>query len=185
VFYFGHLAGDTDGDADVDFNDAWTLMGSYKDGASDHTPIDGDFTADGVVDEADSASLKANYGQTLTMFTAPEPAPTAIPDPDVAFAMRYIRDHACEGMTVDQLVDRLSISRRSLERRFREHLGRTLHEEMLRVQMDHAKLLLRETELLVPAVAERCGYRDRRRFSKTFQKSTGQNPAEFRRHARR
>lgn len=78
VFYFGNLAGDTDGDADVDFRDAWTLMGSYKDGASDHTPADGDFTADGVVDEADAAALQANYGQTLTMFTAPEPAPTAI-----------------------------------------------------------------------------------------------------------
>lgn len=110
---------------------------------------------------------------------------TAISDPDVAFAMRYIRDHACRGMTIEQLVDHLTISRRSLERRFREHLGRTLHEEMHRVQMEHAKLLLRETELHVPEIAERCGYRNRRRFSKAFGKTTGQNPRDFRMQSRR
>ncbi len=55
------LAGDTDFDGDVDFNDAWALLGAYK-AEGDWTWFNGDFNHDGVVDEADADILLANYG---------------------------------------------------------------------------------------------------------------------------
>ncbi len=55
------LPGDTDFDDDVDFNDAWALLGAYK-SEGDWTWFNGDFNHDGIVDETDADLLLANYG---------------------------------------------------------------------------------------------------------------------------
>jgi LacI family transcriptional regulator len=52
---------------------------------------------------------------------------TAIADPDVAMAMRFIREHACLGIRVDDVLARVPVSRRVLQRRFRGLLGRSIH----------------------------------------------------------
>jgi LacI family transcriptional regulator len=110
---------------------------------------------------------------------------TAIEDTDVAFAVRFIRDHACEKLRVDEILDHLDISRRTLEKRFRKHIGRTLHEEIRRVQMDTACMLLSETDLQIPEVAARAGFSDRKRFTTTFSDLFGLPPIRYRRQNRR
>ena len=49
----------------------------------------------------------------------------AVDDREVATAMQLIRDHACEGMTVQDVVTRLQISRSTLERRFHAAFARS------------------------------------------------------------
>ena len=48
-------------------------------------------------------------------------------------------------------------------------------------QSEQAKLLLRDTDLSVSAVAELCGFSDPLYFSRRFRKYTGMSPTEFRR----
>src|SRR6185369_11306523 len=67
---------------------------------------------------------------------------TAINDPVVASAARTIRERACHGLSVDDLVNALKISRSIFYQRFQDALGRSPHYEILRVQLDRVKGLL-------------------------------------------
>jgi LacI family transcriptional regulator len=108
----------------------------------------------------------------------------AIEDEHVARALRYIRAHACEGMTVKELMREVPLSRRSLEHRFRRLLGRTPKEEVRRLQVERAKSLLTGTDLKIARVSDEAGFHQPAYLSSIFRKSTGLTPAEYRRRAR-
>ena len=57
-----------------------------------------------------------------------------VKDPDVQTVVRFIREHATQPLAVDDVLGELHISRRSIERKFRALLGRTLLEEIRRVR---------------------------------------------------
>ena len=105
----------------------------------------------------------------------------AVEDEMVASALRLIHEGATAGLTVGDIARDLSISRRQIERRFREQLGVTLLEEIRRVRVERAKLLLSETDWNMPEVATAAGFGDGRRLSVVFKDQTGQSPTQFRR----
>ena len=109
----------------------------------------------------------------------------AIPDEEVANAMRYMQAHACDPMRVEDMMGVLKVSRRTLEKRFRTIVGRTLHDEIRRLQFERARKLLSETDLRIPQVATKCGFRDPKRFTTLFREEFGAPPVAFRRDARR
>ena len=104
----------------------------------------------------------------------------AIEDPIIAKALRYIREHSCAGLRVDDLIQIIPMSRRAFERRFAKLVGRSPLEEIYRCRIDHAKLLLRDTHLPMPEVAEKAGFSDAKRLSAIFKEKTGQSPTSYR-----
>jgi LacI family transcriptional regulator len=108
-----------------------------------------------------------------------------IDDREVAAAVRYIRENACGGIAVCDVVDRLCVSRSFLERRFRKYVGRSPQEEIRLVQIKRVKQLLTETDLALEAIAKLAGYVHPEYMSVVFKRMTGQTPGEFRRHAQR
>lgn len=105
----------------------------------------------------------------------------AIEDRDVAAALRFIREYACDGIHVGQVLRAVPLSRRVLESRFVKLLGRTPHEEITRVKIERVKQLLRETELPIKAVAQRTGFSSEDYLSVAFKRVVGCAPSEFRR----
>ncbi|HBO46142.1 MAG TPA: XylR family transcriptional regulator [Planctomycetaceae bacterium] len=105
----------------------------------------------------------------------------ATDDNEVAMALRFIRERACDGIRVGDVVRHVLISRSSLERRFKAVLGRTPSLEIQRIQMDRAKQLLSETTLSLETVARRSGFGSRNYFSEVFHKSIGLTPGQYRR----
>ncbi|MEO6003007.1 MAG: DNA-binding transcriptional regulator [Opitutus sp.] len=103
----------------------------------------------------------------------------AVADPKVAEALRYIREHACEGIGVSDVLRHCPMARRALETRFRKLLGRTPHQEILRVQINRVKELLVGTELPVWEIADRTGF-DPEYLSVVFKQATGVAPSEYR-----
>jgi LacI family transcriptional regulator len=71
----------------------------------------------------------------------------AVDDPLVANALRHIRDHSREALKVSDLQKALFVSRRSLEHRFTQALGRTPAVEIRRARLEHVRRLLIETDL--------------------------------------
>src|SRR5690606_1416331 len=67
---------------------------------------------------------------------------TAVPDERVREALRFISTAATRRIGVTDVADHVAISRRQLERRFSEVVGRSVHEEIRRCQIDRAKQLL-------------------------------------------
>jgi LacI family transcriptional regulator len=107
----------------------------------------------------------------------------AVEDSDVASAVRFIREHACEGIDVTSVVNAVAISRRSLERRFLKELGRTPREEIIQTRVKRAKILLSESQMKVSHVGQACGFGRYMKFLRLFKQFTGMSPSVFRARA--
>lgn len=109
----------------------------------------------------------------------------AIEDRNVVQAIRYIRDHACDGINVSDVLKAVPQSRRVLESKFRKLIGRTPHEEILHIQMNRAKELLSQTDLSLEEITERTGFEHNEYLSVVFKRETGTPPSKYRSQNRR
>jgi LacI family transcriptional regulator len=107
----------------------------------------------------------------------------AVEDRAVAVAVQFIREHACEGINVSDVLGAVPLSRRVLEQRFQRLLGRTPREEILQVRLARVRQLLAETDLPLYLIAERTGFEHVEYLSVVFKRETGRTPSEFRRGA--
>lgn len=101
-------------------------------------------------------------------------------DREVAKACRFIREYSCEGINVTDVAEFTSISRRQLERRFREELNRTPHEEITATQVARVKQLLRETPMTLEQITRLTGYSHKERLCAVFKRETDKTPGEYR-----
>lgn len=104
----------------------------------------------------------------------------AIEDPEVAAAFSFVRDYASEGISVQDIVDHVNISRRSLERRFREIIGRSPAEEINRMRVLRIKNYLQNTTLSMKDIAAKTGFVDAKYLGKFFRKHEGRTLTDFR-----
>lgn len=108
----------------------------------------------------------------------------ATDDPVVAAALTYIRQNACGGLGVPDVARGIGVSRSTLDGHFRRGVGHTVHDEILRIQMNAARSLLAATELPLDQVAKRSGFCHAQYLSSIFRRQFGQTPGEYRRRAR-
>lgn len=109
----------------------------------------------------------------------------AIEDEQIAKALQYIRRHATANIRVADILGAVSLSRRTLEKRFKHWLGHTPHEEIQRVRMNRIKELLSETELSVHEIAERAGFEHNEYMAAAFKRETGMTPTMYREQVRK
>jgi LacI family transcriptional regulator len=108
----------------------------------------------------------------------------SIEDDDIVLAVRFIREHAAEPLQVDDVLDHVPLSRRSLERRFRQLVRHSITDEIRRAHISRAKELLANTDLAMSQVAAGSGFTTATRLGIVFHKEVGESPSEFRRRAR-
>lgn len=104
----------------------------------------------------------------------------ALDDPNLAAALRCIRDHACEGITVPEVLKQVPLRRIELERRFRRLLGYSPQAEIRSVQLKRVKQLLAETDLSLAQIARMAGYKHPEYMSVVFKRLTGETPGHYR-----
>ncbi len=104
----------------------------------------------------------------------------AIDDPIVAAALSFIRENLGQRINVDDVIRNVPASRRVVEERFKQHLGRSPLQEIHRERLSLAQHLLRNTDLPLKVVADRAGYRDVNHFTRNFSRERGTPPAAFR-----
>jgi LacI family transcriptional regulator len=75
------------------------------------------------------------------------------------------------------------LSRSTLERRFREVLGRSPKHEILRLQVERAKSLLLSSDIPIKRIAASAGFQTPKYFSDAFERLVGTRPAAFRERA--
>lgn len=108
----------------------------------------------------------------------------AISDPAVLEAVRFIWQNIDRGINVENVADQLAVSRRWLEHVFHRALRRTPGDEIRRVRMARAQELLVGTDLSMPEIARRVGFRDARRLSVVFRDVLNTTPTAYRRQSR-
>ena len=128
----------------------------------------------------EAVSTEGNLFEPLGVATRHSTDVLAISDPHVSSAVRYIREHACDGIQVTDVVQQIPLSRRVLERRFTQLLGRTPHEQILQVRLDRVKQLLAETDLPLSRVAERTGFVHVEYLSVVFKRTFEITPSRYR-----
>jgi LacI family transcriptional regulator len=109
----------------------------------------------------------------------------AVEDPIVARALRFIRTRAGEVLSVEDVVDATSTSRRLLERHFRQTIGLTIYSEIQRAHIERACRMLAETNWPLEEVARRCGFSNCVHFSVAFKRQMKRTPEQHRRGAAR
>ena len=108
----------------------------------------------------------------------------AVEDPEVAAVVEAIRSRLHQPFGVEGILGNVSISRRRLEQRFRESLGRTPAVFLNEQRVERAKKLLAgKDRIALTTIAAACGFTELRRFRQVFQRVTGQSPADFRKQA--
>ena len=100
----------------------------------------------------------------------------------VGRAQRWMERHLREGFSMAKLSRYLSVSERTINRRFKHAVGDTPlgYVQSLRIEM--AKRLLEANRLNVDRVCERVGYGDLSAFRQLFKRETGLSPREYQRH---
>lgn len=108
----------------------------------------------------------------------------AVDDPDLAAAVKFVEGASHRPISVDDILDIVPVSRRQLERKFREHLGRSPLQEIRRAHLNKAKSILAETDATLQEVADRSGFGNMYHLCRVFKRETGETPITYRRKHR-
>lgn len=105
----------------------------------------------------------------------------AVDDPDIRLAVEIIRREALGKLRVADVLARVPVSRRKLERAFSSKLGRSMHDEIVGVRVEEVRRLLKNTDLPMKEIAALCGFSDDSKLSTAFRRATGLTPRDYRR----
>lgn len=95
----------------------------------------------------------------------------------------YMHEHLHEDVTLDELAAEANISKYHLLRSFAKSTGLTPHRYLVRLRMERAADLLRDTGQPVLQISAACGYRSPGQFTAVFRRRFGVSPTDFRRSA--
>ena len=146
----------------------------------------GGFLAAKALDElmkhGSSAAHTLTFGPLCVVRRA-STRPTIRYDHTVVKALEFIRAHACERISVDDVASVMNLSRRVAEIRFRRNTGTTIISEIINERLEHVKILLKQGNVSHAAIADRCGCSSLQSLCRCFKKKTGVTLSAFR-HAR-
>lgn len=108
----------------------------------------------------------------------------SLTDPLVAKALRVIWSGSHLRLTVAALGKELCTTSRSLERRFKQALGRTVKEEILRCRLDRVRRLLVDTDLSITEIVAASGFASADALTRAVRKADGITPLRLRRQLR-
>ncbi|MDM5175716.1 DNA-binding transcriptional regulator [Massilia sp. DJPM01] len=124
---------------------------------------------------ADTRILVPPAGINVLASSKHEPAK----HPHVMRARHFIRQYACQGIKTGQVADYVGISRSSLESYFRQELGCSVHDEILRFRLDTAIAILGRGDCNLANVALSCGFTSSQYMHSVFKRELGCTPRAY------
>jgi LacI family transcriptional regulator len=103
----------------------------------------------------------------------------AIEDCDVVKAIHFIRNNSNKFIQVGDVVNETSVTQRTLLKKFRKLVGRSINEEILHSRIDHICRMLVETNLSISEMVLQVGYSDINHISRCFKKIKGMTPLAY------
>lgn len=105
---------------------------------------------------------------------------TSSPDIIALQARAIIRENACKGITVEELIQLLPIARSTFEKRYVALTGSTPAAEIRKIRIDKARKLLLTSRKSIDKIACEVGFTDARPFVVFFKREVKQTPGDFR-----
>ncbi|MFQ7236473.1 MAG: helix-turn-helix domain-containing protein, partial [Enterococcus hulanensis] len=91
-----------------------------------------------------------------------------------------LENYSDPNLSLQVVADNAGVSQTYLSTLFSQSKGKNFIDALTEIRLDHAKELLRETDLLITAIAFEIGYNDPNYFSYLFKKKIGVSPKAFR-----
>lgn len=108
-------------------------------------------------------------------------AATSLP----AFKLRrittWIAEHLAQAFSLAVLAEQAGMSEYHFNRLFKRAVGIAPSQYHIKLRINEARRLLRETDMTVIAIANEVGYSNPSHFSRIFRKDTGFSPSDYRR----
>ncbi len=104
----------------------------------------------------------------------------AIKDADIAEAMKFIHKNSSRPLNIFDVTEKISISRRSLERKFRQTLSRSILDEIKQSRIEKIIHMLIETDLPISQIAMALKFSSSQNMSRFFQRETKITPLSYR-----
>ena len=103
-------------------------------------------------------------------------APGKLRHAKLSLALRVMENNIEDPLTPDEISDVVALSNRQLERLFAKHLGTSPKRYYLRLRLEKARDLLRQTDLSVTDICVACGFKSLSHFSKSYRHAYGISP---------
>ena len=86
-----------------------------------------------------------------------------------------------QAVTVTQVADKMCMSPKTLNRRLQYLTGEGAKRYIMRIQLEQAKImLLRNLDIPIVEIGNRCGFEDHSSFTRTFTQNVGISPSDYR-----
>lgn len=93
---------------------------------------------------------------------------------------RYLQEHLADEISLNILADEFHLSAQYISQLFKNEIGVNFLAYLTSIRMEKAKQLLISTDLPISEISVRSGYGDYRVFTKTFKKTEGCTPSQYR-----
>lgn len=98
----------------------------------------------------------------------------------IRLAKQYIQNHYSEPITQEEVGELVGLSTAYFSVQFKKAEGEGFAKYLIRVRIEQAKILLRESNYSISDICRKVGYNDLKHFTHTFEKATGVKPSVYR-----
>ena len=100
---------------------------------------------------------------------------------DIERLERYVQDNLARRISVAELASQACLSPSHFHALFKDSLGLTPHQYLLKARLDHASRLLRSSSLPLVRIAEECGFSSQSALTTAMRRYLGLTPKGLRR----
>lgn len=98
----------------------------------------------------------------------------------ISEAMGYIELNYSKKINLTQIAQEINLSPFYFSRQFKKETGYSPYEYIIKIRLEHAKLMLKNTTLHIKEIAFNCGFLSESNFVYSFHKNVGLSPMDFR-----
>ncbi len=104
---------------------------------------------------------------------------------NIKMMIEYIENEYMKNLSLKAISDSVCLSPGYASRMFKDHMGMSINDYVLKVRIQKAKKLLLNPHYQIQTIAENVGFSDSGYFTKVFKTSEGITPTQFRKYHKR
>ncbi|MBE9196464.1 AraC family transcriptional regulator [Synechocystis sp. LEGE 06083] len=92
----------------------------------------------------------------------------------------FMQSHLDQDLSVEEIAQELGLSQFHFSRLFKQKTGITPHQYLIKLRLERAKHLLKNTKLAVNEIADECCFANPSHLARHLRRETGLSPKQFR-----
>lgn len=162
----------------------WSILNIAKEvGCIDYKRIDQKKLLNSIMNAKTEEELKKTFEELVCCMRFQEKETEAV-SLAVKKAQSMIHEFYADGITLNQIADRLNLTQEYLGAQFHKEIGENFSTYIRNYRLAKAKELLIGTQLKQYEISEKVGYTDAKYFARVFKECVGLSPAEYRKSNR-